>query len=194
MRQKTLSHFNIISLPGLINIFFAYSFLGWIYERILQYMGRSSALNNILSFGPLKPYYGVIGICVTLLFYYIIMPKMRKSGMIKTIAIFIFISVFLSIILNFFSTMTLNKALNIKLWDFSKGTKSNLMMYYNLISGVKYGLLGAFSLIFVYPGITGLMLKMTKKVAIYQSIILAIILAISTASMWIYRLAPYIYK
>ena len=88
--------------------------------------------------------------------------------------------------------MTLDKALNIKLWDFSKGTKSNLMMYYNLISGVKYGLLGIFSLIFVYPGVTGLMLKMTRKIAIYQSIVLAIILIISAASMWIYRLAPYI--
>lgn len=192
MKPKTLGHFNIISLPGLINIFFAYSFLGWVYERILQYMGRSSALNDILSFGPLKPYYGIIGVCVTLIFYYIILPKMRRSGILKAVALFIFISVFLSIILNFLSTMTLDKALNIKLWDFSKGTKSNLMMYYNLIFGVKYGLLGIFSLIFVYPGVTGLMLKMTRKIAIYQSIVLAIILIISTASMWIYRLAPYI--
>lgn len=192
MKPKTLGHFNIISLPGLINIFFTYSFLGWVYERILQYMGRSSALNDILSFGPLKPYYGIIGVCVTLIFYYIILPKMRRSGILKAVALFIFISVFLSIILNFLSTMALDKALNIKLWDFSKGTKSNLMMYYNLISGVKYGLLGIFSLIFVYPGVTGLMLKMTRKIAIYQSIVLAIILIISTASMWIYRLAPYI--
>lgn len=99
-------------------------------------------------------------------------------------------SVFFGIISNFVATMTVEKALNIKLWDPTMSGKDNLMVYYNILSGIKYGLLGAVSLILVYPGITRLMLRMGRRAAKLQSIALVFILFGNTIMTWVYKIGP----
>ena len=179
----------ILSLPGLINVFAAYSLLGWIYELIIKKFGNTEIVHT-LNFGPLRPYYGIIGVIITLFFTYFILPQIRKKGILRMAVLLLAFSVFFGIISNFIATMTVEKALNIKLWDPTMSGKDNLMVYYNILSGIKYGLLGAISLILVYPGITGLMLRMGRKAAKLQSIALVFILFGNTIMAWIYKISP----
>lgn len=179
----------ILSLPGLINVFAAYSLLGWLYELIINKFGNPEIVHT-LNFGPLRPYYGIIGIIITLFFIYFILPQIRKKGIVRMAVLLLAFSVFFGIISNFVATMTVEKALNIKLWDPTMSGKDNLMVYYNILSGIKYGLLGAVSLILVYPGITRLMLRMGRRAAKLQSIALVFILFGNTIMTWVYKIGP----
>lgn len=185
---------NIFTFPNLINLFAAYSFMGWIYELILKNFGKNSVINAVTNYGPFKTYYGIIGIIITIIFYYVLLPRLRRKSIIKIAVLGLFLAVFSSFIINFITTLSLEKALNIKIWDLNKIGKENMMVYYNMLSGLKYGLLAAFSFIFIYPGVTGLVMKMSKKTAKIQSIALACIMFGDIIISFFTRFSPYIQK
>lgn len=185
---------NIFTFPNLINLFAAYSFMGWIYELILKNFGKNSVINAVTNYGPFKTYYGIIGIIITIIFYYVLLPRLRRKSIIKIAVLGLFLAVFSSFIINFITTLSLEKALNIKVWDLNKTGKENIMVYYNMLSGLKYGLLAAFSFIFIYPGVTGLVMKMSKKTAKIQSIALACIMFGDIIISFFTRFSPYIQK
>lgn len=185
---------NIFTFPNLINLFAAYSFMGWIYELILKNFGKNSVINAVTNYGPFKTYYGIIGIIITIIFYYILLPRLRRKSIIKIAVLGLFLAIFSSFIINFITTLSLEKALNIKVWDLNKTGKENIMVYYNMLSGLKYGLLAAFSFIFIYPGVTGLVMKMSKKTAKIQSIALACIMFGDIIISFFTRFSPYIQK
>lgn len=185
---------NIFTFPNLINLFAAYSFMGWIYELILKNFGKNSVINAATNYGPFKTYYGIIGIIITIIFYYVLLPRLRRKSIIKIAVLGLFLAVFSSFIINFITTLSLEKALNIKIWDLNKIGKENMMVYYNMLSGLKYGLLAAFSFIFIYPGVTGLVMKMSKKTAKIQSIALACIMFGDIIISFFTRFSPYIQK
>lgn len=185
---------NIFTFPNLINLFAAYSFMGWIYELILKNFGKNSVINSVTNYGPFKTYYGIIGIIITIIFYYVLLPRLRRKSIIKIAVLGLFLAVFSSFIINFITTLSLEKALNIKIWDLNKIGKENMMVYYNMLSGLKYGLLAAFSFIFIYPGVTGLVMKMSKKTAKIQSIALACIMFGDIIISFFTRFSPYIQK
>lgn len=183
---------SIISLPGLINVFAAYSLLGWIYEQIIAKFGQEQIVQNLTNYGPFKPYYGLIGVIITILFTYVLLPKLRRKGIVKIAVLSLFLFVFSSIIISFVTSFTLDKALNIKVWDLSKNGKENFQAIYGVLSGIKYGVLGGLSLILVYPGVTKLIMKMGRKIAKYQSLILAGIMFSDTLIAIFNKLIPYI--
>lgn len=185
---------NIFTFPNLINLFAAYSFMGWIYELILKNFGKNSVINSVTNYGPFKTYYGIIGIIITIIFYYVLLPRLRRKSIIKIAVLGLFLAVFSSFIINFITTLSLEKALNIKVWDLNKTGKENMMVYYNMLSGLKYGLLAAFSFIFIYPGVTGLIMRMSKKTAKIQSIALACIMFGDIIISFFTRFSPYIQK
>lgn len=185
---------NIFTFPNLINLFAAYSFMGWIYELILKNFGKNSVINSVTNYGPFKTYYGIIGIIITIIFYYVLLPRLRRKSIIKIAVLGLFLAVFSSFIINFITTLSLEKALNIKVWDLNKTGKENIMVYYNMLSGLKYGLLAAFSFIFIYPGVTGLVMRMSKKTAKIQSIALACIMFGDIIISFFTRFSPYIQK
>lgn len=185
---------NIFTFPNLINLFAAYSFMGWIYELILKNFGKNSVINAATNYGPFKTYYGIIGIIITIIFYYVLLPRLRRKSIIKIAVLGLFLAVFSSFIINFITTLSLEKALNIKIWDLNKTGKENMMVYYNMLSGLKYGLLAAFSFIFIYPGVTGLVMRMSKKTAKIQSIALACIMFGDIIISFFTRFSPYIQK
>lgn len=185
---------NIFTFPNLINLFAAYSFMGWIYELILKNFGKNSVINAVTNYGPFKTYYGIIGIIITIIFYYVLLPRLRRKSIIKIAVLGLFLAVFSSFIINFITTLSLEKALNIKIWDLNKTGKENMMVYYNMLSGLKYGLLAAFSFIFIYPGVTGLVMRMSKKTAKIQSIALACIMFGDIIISFFTRFSPYIQK
>lgn len=168
--------------------------MGWIYELILKNFGKNSVINAVTNYGPFKTYYGIIGIIITIIFYYVLLPRLRRKSIIKIAVLGLFLAVFSSFIINFITTLSIEKALNIKVWDLNKTGKENIMVYYNMLSGLKYGLLAAFSFIFIYPGVTGLVMRMSKKTAKIQSIALACIMFGDIIISFFTRFSPYIQK
>lgn len=183
---------SILSLPGLINVFVAYSFLGWLYELIINKYGNTELVGKVIGFGPFRPYYGIIGVAITLIFTYFILPQLRRKGIVRVAVLVLAVSVFSSFIINFITSFTLDKALGIQIWDFSKSSKENIMIFYSMLSGVKHGILAAFGLALIYPGVTRLMLRMGRRAARIQSLVLTFILFGNTIIGWFYKVMPYI--
>ena len=98
-----------------INTFYIYSFIGYIYELVLNFTTKGKIINNLLT-EPIKPIYGVGAIIIFLLDKYILKKikiKKKYKIIIFTISVFILLTLF-----EYLTGIFSHKLLGKTLWNY----------------------------------------------------------------------------
>ena len=138
-----------------------YSFLGWVCETIYCSIIQKHFVNRGFLYGPICPIYG----CGALLVLFLL-REVKDS----------FIPLFLSgmvvtTVLEYLTSFILEKLFHMKWWDYSH-LHFNINGRVCLLNSCEFGLLSAFVVQVLHPGIVELIGKLDKSAALWCAIIL----------------------
>lgn len=123
--------FNVYEI---ILLFFIFSFVGWLWEVILELIQHHKLVNRGFLIGPCLPIYGVGGLLSTLFFSKIDI----FDGFANVVVVFIATSVICSI-LEYFTSWAMEQLFNNRWWDYSN-FKINLNGRICLLCSLGFGL------------------------------------------------------
>jgi len=146
-----------------INMFFIYSFLGFIFENIVAVITNSNFNSGIL-YGPWTFIYGIA------IFILLFINKLLNKHKLKTwkkIILFFIISTILMTILEYSGGMIIEKIFHVVYWDYSS-MKFNFGYYISLFTSLGWGLFATLVNYLLTPALDNL----AKKIPGYVSILL----------------------
>ena len=129
------------NLVYLFLFFVVYSFLGWIIECSWVSYENKKIENRGYLFGPICPIYGV-GVLVCLL----IVSPLNLPWYLE----FFLITLFCSIV-EYFTSVILEKIFHVRWWDYTNNTKLNLNGRVSLITSLGFGVGGLLVLHIIHP-------------------------------------------
>lgn len=153
-----------------LNCFWMYSIIGYILETICYNIFSWSGESGIL-YGPWTPLYG-FGVIIIILISNFVLKKYKCNKFLKTMLIFIYCFIFLSLI-ELIGGLLVEKLFNVTWWDYS-GHKYHLGKYVCLSMSILWGL-AAIPLIYIIKPIFD---KIIKKIPNFIGIILDTIILI----------------
>lgn len=127
---------------------FIYSFLGYIYETLLNLKNKIPLKTRGFLYGPIRPIYGFGSILLIIVFY---------NLHIDTLPLFFLVGSFACTI-EYFSSYLLEKKFDKKFWDYSNNL-FNLNGRICMLGFIMFGLFGLFLLNFLHP----LLLDLIKR-------------------------------
>jgi len=146
--------------------FIIVAFLGWIYESIAMTIWDSKWSNRGFLFGPIIPIYGV-GAVIGLILFTFLFPNL------KWYLIFI-IGVFGSAVLEWFTSVTLEKAFHAKWWDYSDAP-FNIQGRICLFASIGFGAAALLIVYIINPFLWPLINKIPNELSAFISWILTVI-------------------
>ncbi len=152
LKRTYIRKYNMISL---VMIFFALSFLGWLWEGILSFIVDGKLVNRGMLFGPWLPIYGFGGI----LSLYI--PKRISKNPVNT---FIAISV-LSSIIEYATSWFFEYTRGVRWWDYSHYAL-NINGRVCLIGSIFFGIGGCLCVYYLAPMLDDLIKKIPHKIVL----------------------------
>ena len=157
-----------------INIFFIYSFLGFLFENLFIVISNSNFNSGVL-YGPWTFIYG-IAIFVLILFY----KFLRRYKLNKWLEIFIFFigATILMTLIEFSGGMLIEKIFHVVYWDYTN-LKFNYGYYISLETSLGWGAFATFVNYLVSPWLN----KFAKKIPNYISIILVLLFIIDIVAV-----------
>ncbi len=108
-KNETVNYMRKYTIPSLIMIFFAFCFIGWIWEVVLRLVNEGRFVNRGMLRGPWLPIYGSGGVLVLTCLY-----KLRKKVWMQFAA-----AVVLAGVVEYFTSYALEMAHGEKWWDYS---------------------------------------------------------------------------
>lgn len=147
-----------------ILFFFAFSFIGWIWEVGLCLVQSGELVNRGTLFGPWLPIYGTGGVLVLIFF---------KRFYHKPVLVF-FLSMITCSIVEYFTSWYLEVTKGIRWWDYS-GFLINLNGRICLEGSIIFGIAGCIVVYFAAPLLKKYLAQIPKVTLIIISIILSIL-------------------
>lgn len=149
-----------------VNIFFIYSFLGFLFENALNLVTHANFNSGVL-YGPWTFIYG-IAIFVIMAFYKFLKQYKLKKWL-EVIIFYIVVTIFM-VLIEFSGGMLIEKIFHVVYWDYTN-LKFNYGHYIALEISLLWGVFATFINYFVTP-ITS---KLAKKIPIPITIIVIIL-------------------
>jgi len=153
-----------IKLLHIFYNFFAYSFLGWVYESTLVSVRKKTWVNRGFLNGPVVPIYGVGATMVYMVFW-----QFRGQLLVVFLG-----GMFLATVLEYFTSLVMERLFHARWWDYSD-KKFNIAGRICLLVSLFWGILSVGMIAFLQP----LMVKLYDKVpealgslAVYISLII----------------------
>lgn len=135
----------INQLSTWILVFLFYSFVGWLFEEVVDLIAKHRVVNRGFLIGPICPIYGVGALVITLL--------LRDYD---NILVLFFASMALCGILEYSTSYLMEKIFRVRWWDYSH-EKFNLHGRICLKALVNFGIMSIIILKFINPAIFGLL-------------------------------------
>lgn len=142
-----------------LNIFYSfviYSFFGWLVETIFVSLKRKQFVNMGFLDGPLSPIYGFGAL--TLIF--LVFPFRFN------ILLFFIISIILTSIIEYITSLFFEKTFHIVWWNYSK-EPFNINGRVCLKNSLYWGLLSIITLLFIHPSIRPLIYFLSKNLNVF---------------------------
>lgn len=152
-----------------VNIFFIYSFLGFLFENILNVFMNSNFNSGVL-YGPWTFIYGIAMLAI------LFVNRLLQKGKLKKwleIIIFYFLAVILMTIIEFSGGMLIEKLFHRVYWNYSN-MLFNFGNYICLEVSLLWGLFATFINYVVRPHLE----KLARKTPIYISVILVVLFVV----------------
>jgi len=148
--------------------FIIYSFIGWLYESILCSISEKKWVNRGFLNGPLCPVYGFGALSVLFLL----------NQRVDNIVALFFISMGVTSILEYITSLLLEKLFHAKWWDYSN-YRFNIQGRVSLIGAIVFGLLSVLLIKVIHPLTSELIIKtLSDTIMIITSSTIFIILII----------------
>lgn len=163
-----------------LNCFFVYSFLGFLLESIVYFALGSSGGSGIF-YGPWTPVYGIGAITIILVSEWIF-QKRKGNRLLKTILLFLIVSVLLSV-LEYIGGILIEWIFHIVFWDYSNH-KYHLGRYVALDMSLIWGGMSIFFLYCIKPWMD----KVIKKIPYWITCTLITCFVIDIICTFIFRL------
>ncbi len=142
-------------------LFIIYSFLGWLMEVICSFVQYKKFINRGFCMGPYCPIYGYGCLYMTLFL----------DKYLNDIVVLFVMSVFMCSILEYFTSLFMEKVFHARWWDYS-----NKMFNINgricLETMVPFGFLGCLVMYVINPILIGFIMKIPYTILVITSIIL----------------------
>lgn len=136
----------------LLLLFFAFCFIGYVYEVVYSLIGTGHFINRGTMYGPWLPIYGVGGVVILLL--------LRKF-IDKPVAVFFLIMVVCGV-LEYVGGWFLETYHHTKWWDYT-GFFLNIQGRVCLESVLAFGIMGMMGIYFIAPSLAGLFDKLSRR-------------------------------
>ena len=151
----------------LINCFFVYSILGYIFEALVTLITKGSFSSGIF-YGPITPVYG-LGAIIILVVSKKLFKNLHLPRLVETIIVFFVVSILLSFI-EWLGGILIEFIFDKSLWNYSE-QKYNIGKYISLEMTLVWGII---SILFIYV-INPLLNKVIIKIPKWLTIILIIL-------------------
>lgn len=153
------------TLTDYILLFFAFSFVGWLWELVLRVVQEHKLVNGGILYGPWLPIYGFV--CLTAL---VIVRQLTE----KPLGVFFWCSLFCAII-EYGTAWFLEWRLGLRWWDYSN-FPLNVHGYICLPITALFGL-GCMAVIYFFaPGLTDLFHRCSKRVRRLVAVLLVVLI------------------
>lgn len=138
-----------------INCFFIYSFLGFIFEKIIGIISNNNFDSGIL-YGPIALVYG-FGCIIILIISKYLFKRLHLPRWIETFIASI-ILIFILSLLEFIGGITIETIFGIVFWDYSN-YKYNIGKYVSLEISIFWGVLAIILIYIIHPLLNKLIVK-----------------------------------
>lgn len=143
--------------------FFGYSFIGYLYETILEvFIYRWGFSNRGIFFGPYLPVYGVGALMFIILWYNLIENKSKKTRLISLPLIFILTMISASL-LELLATYLLEFTIGYWPWQTYSAYPINFQGRIALNPSIRFGLGGIIFLYYIQPLFENMSSKISNK-------------------------------
>jgi len=164
-KEKRLQNSNVkYTILNYILFFFAFSFIGWIWEVGLCLVQSGELVKKGTLFGPWLPIYGAGGVLVLILF-----RRFYKKPVLT-----FFLSMIVCSILEYFTSYFLEKATGLRWWDYS-GFLLNLDGRICLEGSIIFGIGGCLVIYYAAPFLKKYFDKIKRLPLIIFTIILSLL-------------------
>lgn len=150
----------------LINCFFIYSILGFIFEGLVTLITKGNFSSGIL-YGPWTPVYGV-GAIIILIVSKKLFKNLHMHRLLETIIVFFVVSILLSFV-EWVGGVLIELIFDTSLWDYSK-QDFNLGKYISLEMTLVWGFMSVLFIYIIHP----ILDKVIEKIPKWLTIILII--------------------
>ena len=154
--------------------FFIYSFIGWIIETIYVSIKQKKLANRGFLIGPYCPIYGLSAILMVSIL----------SNYKKDIVILFIVGLFIASLLEYITSLTLEKLFKVRWWDYSKNIL-NIDGRVCLLNSIIFGLLCIFLVRILDPKIEQFIYNIPADTRIIVSTMCLIIFATDTLLSYI---------
>ncbi len=154
-------------LARYIIYFMVYSFIGWLIEVSLVFIGEKKFVNRGFLLGPICPIYG---------FGFIFIILTIGSNTKDLLAVFLK-SILICSTLEYFTSLVMEKIFKARWWDYSD-KKFNINGRICLEYMLPFGILGTIGLCYIHPFIISLVKLLSSKLTIIIAIILFVLFLI----------------
>jgi len=166
-----------MSIYILILFIFIYSFLGYIYETIINIFNKVPLNKKGFLYGPVRPIYGFGCILILILFY---------NTNIHTIPLFFLVGL-VTCTLEYFTSYILEKTFNKKYWDYSNNI-CNINSRVCLIGFTVFGIFGVILIKLIHPVLLNLVVNTLSDRAIIYLVYTLILILITDLFTSLYNL------
>ena len=148
-------------------LFFTFSFIGWIWEILWEFLKNGFIINSGVLYGPWLPIYGSGG-----MFIYMILKKFNNNKLVVFLGSLVICS-----IIEYFTSLYLEVVYGLKWWNYSK-RPFNLNGRICLLYSIAFGIGGYFCVHNVAPVVKKIFNKVSKKVLKIAVIILIVFFSV----------------
>jgi len=159
----------MVKIMYYINIFFIYSFLGFIFENIFAFISNSNFNSGIL-YGPWTFIYGIA--IFVLMFFYKFLKQYKLNKWLEVFLFFIGATVLMTLI-EFSGGMLIEKLFHVVYWDYTN-LKFNYGFYISLETSLGWGIFATLVNYFLTPVIE----KFEKKIPWYVTILFVVFFSV----------------
>lgn len=160
----------------LLNCFFIYSILGFVFEGLFTLITKNHFSSGIL-YGPWTPVYG-FGAILTIIISKKIFKKIHQNKIIETIITFIVLTLVLTLI-EWLGGILIEFLFHETLWNY-KDYKFNIGKYISLEMSLIWGIISILIIYFIKPIIDKIENKIPKFITIILTILFILDLIITT--------------
>lgn len=153
-----------------INIFFIYSFLGYLFELLINKIFKTGHGSGIL-YGPWTPIYGIGAIIILVISQYIF--KILHVSIFLEILIVLLLIMLILTILEWLAGVLIEKIFHVTFWDYRK-FKFNLGKYISLEASTTWGI-GALVIIYILQPLIDKFIYLIPKFITYILLIIFVI-------------------
>lgn len=150
--------------------FFAFCFIGWIYELIWYLAAGEGLVNRGFLYGPYLPIYGV-GV---LALYFCLRKLIKKETLLSILLVFLAVMVIVSVI-EFIGHVILEKCFNLELWNYTD-QPLNLQGRISLPNSTCLSTGALILLYYVWPFLEKIVGKLKEKHAKILAIIICLVM------------------